>query len=81
MGKQLTGVIITIIKFEELEKMEKNKEEKNLYHAWVEIDMPMKENETMEEAKQRMIDILRKTDIDYLFTHDESIRKCYTMKW
>lgn len=24
-------------------------EEKNLYHAWVEIDMPMKENETMEE--------------------------------
>ena len=26
-------------------------EEKNLYHAWVEIDMPMKENETMEEAK------------------------------
>lgn len=61
--------------------MEKNKEEKNLYHAWVEIDMQMKENETMEEAKQRMIDILRKTDIDYLFTHDESIRKCYTMKW
>lgn len=24
-------------------------EEKNLYHAWVEIDMPMKEDETMEE--------------------------------
>ena len=24
-------------------------EEKNLYHAWAEIDMPMKENETMEE--------------------------------
>lgn len=61
--------------------MEKNKEEKNLYHAWVEIDMPMKENETMAEAKQRMIDILRKTDIDYLFAHNESIRKCYTMKW
>ena len=31
-----------------------SEEEKNLYHAWVEIDMPMKENETMEEAKQRM---------------------------
>lgn len=49
-------------------------EEKNLYHALVEIDMPMKENETMAEAKQRMIDILRKTDIDYLAAHDESIR-------
>lgn len=24
-------------------------EEKNLYHAWVEIDMPTKEDETMEE--------------------------------
>ena len=58
-----------------------SEEEKNLYHAWVEIDMPMKENETMAEAKQRMIDILRKTDIDYLCTHNESIRKCYTMKW
>ena len=58
-----------------------SEEEKNLYHAWVEIDMPMKENETMAEAKQRMIDILRKTDIDYLFSHNESIRKCYTMKW
>ena len=58
-----------------------SEEEKNLYHAWVEIDMPMKENETMAEAKQRMIDILRKTDIDYLFAHNESIRKCYTMKW
>lgn len=56
-------------------------EEKKLYHAWVEIDMPMKENETMAEAKQRMKDILRKTDIDYLFTHDESIRKRYTMEW
>ena len=57
-------------------------EEKILYHAWVEIDIPMKENETMEEAKQRMIDILRKkTDIDYLCTNDERIRKCYTMKW
>ena len=58
-----------------------SEEEKNLYHAWVEIDMPMKKNETMAEAKQRMIDILRKTDIDYLFAHNESIRKCYTMKW
>ena len=58
-----------------------SEEEKNLYHAWVEIDMPMKENETIAEAKQRMIDILRKTDIDYLFAHNESIRKCYTMKW
>lgn len=62
-------------------RRKKMSEEKNLYHAWVEIDMPMKENETMEEAKQRMIDILRKTDIDYLFAHNESIRKCYTMKW
>ena len=62
-------------------RRKKMSEEKNLYHAWVEIDMPMKENETMEEAKQRMIDIFRKTDIDYLFAHNESIRKCYTMKW
>ena len=62
-------------------RRKKMSEEKNLYHAWVEIDMPMKENETMEEAKQRMIDILRKTDIDYLVAHNESIRKCYTMKW
>ena len=62
-------------------RRKKMSEEKNLYHAWVEIDMPMKENETMEEAKQRMIDILRKTDIDYLFAHNESIRKCYTMEW
>lgn len=56
-------------------------EEKNLYHAWVEIDLPMKESETMAEAKQRMKDILRKTDIDYLFAHDESVRKCHTIKW
>ena len=62
-------------------RRKKMSEEKNLYHAWVEIDMPMKENETMEEAKQRMIDIFRKTDIDYLFAHNESIRKCYTMEW
>lgn len=58
-----------------------SKEEKNLYHAWVEIDMSMKENGTMTEAKRRMIDILKKTDIGYLVAHDESIRKCYTMKW
>ena len=56
-------------------------EEKNLYHALVEIVMPMKENETIAEAKQRMKDILRKTDIDYLYTRDQSIRKCHTMKW
>ena len=62
-------------------RRKKMSEEKNLYHAWVEIDMPMKENETMEEAKQRMIDIFRKTDIDYLFAHNEIIRKCYTMEW
>ena len=62
-------------------RRKKMSEEKNLYHAWVEIDMPMKENETMEEAKQRMIDIFRKTDIDYLFAQNESIRKCYTMEW
>ena len=62
-------------------RRKKMSEEKNLYHAWVEIDMPMKENETMEEAKQRMIDIFRKTDIDYLFAHNESIRKCYTREW
>ena len=62
-------------------RRKKMSEEKNLYHAWVEIDMTMKENETMEEAKQRMIDIFRKTDIDYLFAHNESIRKCYTMEW
>ena len=62
-------------------RRKKMSEEKNLYHAWVEIDMPMKENETMEESKQRMIDIFRKTDIDYLFAHNESIRKCYTMEW
>ena len=62
-------------------RRKKMSEEKNLYHAWVEIDMPMKENETMEEAKQRMIDIFIKTDIDYLFAHNESIRKCYTMEW
>ena len=62
-------------------RRKKMSEEKNLYHAWVEIDMPMKENETMEEAKQRMIDILRKTDIDYLVAHNESIRKFYTMEW
>lgn len=58
-----------------------SEEEKNLYHARVEIDLPMKENETMAEAKQRMKDILKKTDIEYLITHDESIRKRYTIKW
>lgn len=31
-------------------RRKKMSEEKNLYHALVEIDMPMKENETMEEA-------------------------------
>ena len=43
--------------------------EKKRFHAVVEIDMDLKNGETLEQAKRRMVMEFNKTDIRYTCTH------------
>lgn len=49
--------------------------EKRIYHALVELDLEMLPKEDLTDAKRRMKKELKKTDVNYVFTHDDSIRK------
>lgn len=48
-----------------------------VFHAKIEIDMNLKDGETLEEAKTRMRKELKKTDLKYIYTHDVSLRECW----
>lgn len=59
----------------------KKKESKTFkrFHAKIEIDMDLKDGETLEEAKTRMRKELEKTDLKYICTHNASLRECWVM--
>lgn len=50
-----------------------------VFHAKIEIDMDLKDGETLEEAKNRMRKELKKTDLKYIYTHNASLRECWIM--
>lgn len=58
-----------------------NKESKTfkVFHAKIEIDIDLKDGETLEEAKLRMKKELKKTDLKYICTHNASLRECWVM--
>lgn len=59
----------------------KSKESKTFkrFHAKIEIDIDLKDGETLEEVKLRMRKELKKTDLKYICTHDVSLRECWIM--
>ena len=50
-----------------------------VFHAKIEIDMDLKDGETLEDAKLRMRKELKKTNLKYIYAHDVSLRECWIM--
>lgn len=57
----------------------KESETFKVFHAKIEIDMDLKDSETLEEAKTRMRKELKKTDLKYIYTHEAVLRECWIM--
>lgn len=51
------------------------------YHAQIQISLTVKEGESKEEARRRMIDILYKTDIGFTCVDDDYIAECSIISW
>lgn len=60
--------------------MRKNREYQQ-YHAVIEVYMEMKDGESKESAKQRMIDELEKTNVKYLIAHRDNIQNVQVEEW
>lgn len=57
----------------------KNEEKGYRYHATIEVDMNLKEGETLSQARQRMKKELKKTNVNCIYVKDDSLREFWVM--